>query len=90
MDFMPRAIAGMLRPVTFVFLAACCGASAARAADALQEGFLTPPDASRPFVFWFWLDGNVTREGITADLEPCAVRDWAGRSGCGAAAAARA
>jgi hypothetical protein len=31
--------------------------------------FASPPDSAKPWVFWFWLDGNVTREGITADLE---------------------
>ncbi len=24
---------------------------------------------ARPWVYWFWLDGNITKEGITADLE---------------------
>ena len=27
------------------------------------------PDSARPWVYCFWLEGNVTREGITADLE---------------------
>ena len=35
----------------------------------LESGFLHPPPSSRPWVNWFWLDGNITREGITADLE---------------------
>ena len=35
----------------------------------LERGFLNPPDAAKPWVLWFWLNGNVTREGITADLE---------------------
>ena len=35
----------------------------------LEAGFRRPPDAARPWVNWFWLDGNITREGITADLE---------------------
>ncbi|TSA36574.1 MAG: hypothetical protein D4R64_07195 [Porphyromonadaceae bacterium] len=26
-------------------------------------------DEARPWVYWFWLNGNITREGITADLE---------------------
>lgn len=38
------------------------------AAD-LETGFHDPPDASRPWVYWFWLNGNISREGITADLE---------------------
>jgi len=35
----------------------------------LQSGFLHPPAQARPWVYWFWLNGNITREGITADLE---------------------
>ena len=35
----------------------------------LEEGFRRPPDSARPWVYWFWLNGNITREGITADLE---------------------
>jgi hypothetical protein len=31
--------------------------------------FATPPFNCGPWVYWFWLDVNVTREGITADLE---------------------
>ena len=38
-------------------------------AAALEKGFLQPPDSARPWVYWFWLNGNITREGITADLE---------------------
>ena len=42
-------------------------------ADDLAEGFLHPPDAARPWVYWFFMDGNVSHDGITADLE--AMRD---------------
>jgi hypothetical protein len=35
----------------------------------LARGFASPPASSRPWVYWFWLDGNISREGITADLE---------------------
>lgn len=34
-----------------------------------EQSFLHPPDSARPWVYWFWVDGNATREGITADLE---------------------
>jgi len=45
-------------------------ATAARAAEAdLAAAFAKPPDSARPWVYWFWLNGNITREGITADLE---------------------
>jgi hypothetical protein len=39
------------------------------AADPLARGFAQPPDTARPWVYWFWMDGNLSREGITADLE---------------------
>jgi len=30
--------------------------------------FASPPDAAYPWVYSFWLEGNITKEGITADL----------------------
>jgi len=36
---------------------------------ALEDGFNQPPASARPWVYWFWLNGNITAEGITADLE---------------------
>lgn len=41
----------------------------ARGSRELADGFAHPPDAARPWVYWFWINGNLTREGITADLE---------------------
>ena len=35
----------------------------------MESRFRTPPDSAHPWVFWFWSNGNLTREGITADLE---------------------
>ncbi|MCX6132420.1 MAG: glycosyl hydrolase [Ignavibacteriales bacterium] len=37
--------------------------------DKLRENFHHPPESARPWVYWVWMDGNITREGITADLE---------------------
>jgi len=39
-----------------------------RAAD-LENSFLNPPDSVRPGVYWYFMDGNQTREGMIADLE---------------------
>ncbi|RYG62636.1 hypothetical protein EON80_22755, partial [bacterium] len=36
---------------------------------ALEKGFITPPDSAKPHTWWHWMNGNVTRAGITADLE---------------------
>ena len=39
------------------------------AADSLEKNFQQPPAEARPWVYWFWNNGNVTSNGITADLE---------------------
>jgi hypothetical protein len=43
-------------------------AGATRAGE-LESDFRHPPDAARPWVYWYFMDGNLTREGMTADLE---------------------
>lgn len=45
------------------------GTAATSAGDAAAGEFASPPFNCGPWVYWFWLDVNVTREGITADLE---------------------
>jgi hypothetical protein len=37
--------------------------------DALKSGFENPPQSSRPRVWWHWMNGNITKEGIKLDLE---------------------
>jgi len=37
--------------------------------DGLEKEFLDPPKTARPWVYWMWFNGNISREGITADLE---------------------
>ena len=43
--------------------------TAAESSDPLAAGFQIPPDSARPHTWWHWMNGNVTKEGITADLE---------------------
>src|SRR5215470_11167508 len=37
--------------------------------DALLNGFQNPPQSARPRVWWHWMNGNITQEGIKLDLE---------------------
>ena len=39
------------------------------AQDDLAVKFQEPPASARPWVYWFIMDGNLSREGITADFE---------------------
>ena len=67
----------LMRSALFAAILLVCSMVAALAAaetpssaeSPLEQGFRQPPDSARPWVYWFWLNGNITREGITADLE---------------------
>lgn len=37
--------------------------------DNIDSLFLNPPSEAKPIMIWQWMDGLVTREGITKDLE---------------------
>ena len=37
--------------------------------DIIKDGFLNPPDSARPGVYWYFMDGNLDRAAMTADLE---------------------
>src|SRR5450432_1985347 len=57
---------------TRLIVAACMavlGLGTARGSDELDKGFASPPASAKPHTWWHWMNGNVTREGITADLE---------------------
>src|SRR6478736_810357 len=43
----------------------------------LVDGFQNPPNSARPRVWWHWMNGNITKEGIQKDLE------WMKRVGIG-------
>jgi len=36
---------------------------------AVETGFLTTPDSIQTSVYWYWLSGNVSKEGVIKDLE---------------------
>ncbi|HTY61826.1 MAG TPA: glycosyl hydrolase [Acidobacteriota bacterium] len=58
-------------------LLAACSVQAQNAADPLESGFQDPPDSAKPRVWWHWMNGNITKEGIKLDLE------WMKRIGIG-------
>lgn len=43
--------------------------AAAPPQDPLAASFRNPPDSAKPHTWWHWLNGNTSKEGITADLE---------------------
>jgi hypothetical protein len=55
--------------VTFVLLVASVSCLTGAEEMNLDTGFRQPPDSAKPHTWWHWMDGNVSREGITKDLE---------------------
>ena len=51
--------------------------SALVSAQNLYDGFKNPPQEARPRVWWHWMNGNITKDGIRKDLE------WMHRAGIG-------
>jgi len=46
-----------------------CAAQKGTYFSRIENNFLQPPQSAKPWVFWYWLHGSVSKKGITADLE---------------------
>ncbi|WPC76632.1 glycosyl hydrolase [Vibrio porteresiae] len=42
--------------------------AATQTTTALENGFTSPPNSAKPRVWWHWMDGNITIDGIDKDL----------------------
>jgi hypothetical protein len=72
----PRCVIRFL----LVLVILICGMGYLRAqnsSDDLKQGFENPPNGARPRVWWHWMNGNITKEGVKLDLE------WMHRVGLG-------
>ena len=64
-----RYTKAILAAVSVGLLALVGGAFAQSSGDPLAQGFNNPPDSAKPRTWWHWTGGNVTKDGITKDLE---------------------
>ena len=51
---------------------ALCLALSAWAQGSLEQNFQNPPSSAKPWTWWHWMNGNASKECITADLEAMA------------------
>jgi len=58
-----------MKPIPLIHSLLTLALPAAAGADSLESAFVHPPASARPLTWWHWLDGNITRGGITGDLE---------------------
>ncbi|WP_159951682.1 glycosyl hydrolase [Polaribacter septentrionalilitoris] len=54
-----------------LFLVLGCNSSSEKEAQTLtlEDGFKNPPNAAKARTWWHWISGNVSKSGITKDLE---------------------
>ena len=62
-----KTLSGMARFFALLFAFALAAPAAT-----LDEGFVRPPDSTKPWCYWYWISDNVSKEGITRDLEAMA------------------
>lgn len=55
----------------------CCASYAQNSRDTLLTNFVTPPPSAKPRVWWHWMNGNISKDGIAKDLA------WMKRAGIG-------
>lgn len=60
--------------IAFAFLLSACEISTKPSAGykELAGNFAHPPESTKPWVYWYWLSDNISKEGITKDLEAMA------------------
>ncbi|MCJ7447464.1 MAG: discoidin domain-containing protein [Bacteroidales bacterium] len=69
-------VSSLLLSMTCIILLNCSGPLKDAGVN-LEAGFQNPPESAKPRVWWHWMNGNISKEGIRADLE------WMKRIGIG-------
>jgi hypothetical protein len=54
---------------SFLLLTLSVQAQQKKKNNSIEQNFLNPPESAKPWVFWYWMHGAVSKAGITADLE---------------------
>lgn len=67
----------LLLPMAVLFFSSTFSQKKAVSGNSLYNGFQNPGNAARPRVWWHWMNGNITKDGIRKDLL------WMSRSGIG-------
>ncbi len=64
-------ITGLFLTLTLLCMAGC-QTPAPAGQDQIQTEFEKVPEAVKPWAYWYWMDDNVSKKGITDDLESMA------------------
>lgn len=70
--------AGLVSLLSPAFAAEVCRPKATTASGPAEAAFLRPPFSSGVYTWWHWMNGNITKDGITRDLEAMKANGIAG------------
>ena len=71
--------AGIVSLVSPTFAMEVCKNKVSKSSSALLESaFRNPPFSSGVYTWWHWMNGNITKDGITRDLEAMKANGIAG------------
>jgi hypothetical protein len=63
--------------IALLFTLAVATVAKSQSIDSIRRNFIAPPSSAKPRVWWHWMDGNITKDGIRKDLL------WMERAGIG-------
>jgi hypothetical protein len=58
-----------MKTITYLILTMLLMATFVLCADELENQFALPPANTQPRCYWYWMDGQISKAGITRDLE---------------------
>lgn len=63
-------LSGLLIVTVFIFSACTQNAEirSKQLSDALESGFISPPDSIQTSIYWYWISDNISKEGAVKDL----------------------
>ncbi len=73
----PKLLISVLLLVTLVLAVVNHSCISNQGDNSLLSGFQNPPNSAKPRVWWHWMNGNITKDGIQKDME------WMNRIGIG-------
>ncbi|HKX26303.1 MAG TPA: glycosyl hydrolase [Blastocatellia bacterium] len=79
-NHLPAGLRLVAVPVLLIALGLLATLGAPQESVALEDGFQNPPRSSGIRCWWWWLNGNVTKEGLTRDLEEMKAKGFSGAS----------
>lgn len=58
-----------MKKIAALLLGAFLGLNGFAQGDRLQREFVTPPEEVKTSVYWYWMCGNISKEGVIKDLQ---------------------